>query len=93
MLGLLHYRGCARRAYAGHFGRLGSDFGHGGGLGGRGFFGGRKLGAGELQLLILALLEERPQHQGQGDVKQQVQVHQQHARHEGQQRQASAACG
>ena len=41
MLGFFHYRGCARRAYGGHFGRFGPDFGHGGGLGGRGFFGGR----------------------------------------------------
>ena len=62
MLGLLHYHGCARRAYGGHFGRFGADFGHGAGLGGRGFFGGRKLGSGELQLLILALLEERARH-------------------------------
>src|ERR1700694_6113523 len=56
------YHGCARRAHGGHFGGFGAPFGHGGGLGGRGFFGGRKLGSGELQLVILALLEERPRH-------------------------------
>jgi DNA-binding PadR family transcriptional regulator len=43
-------------------------FGHGfmdggfGGFGGRGFGSGRKLGSAELQLLILALLEEKPRH-------------------------------
>ncbi len=62
MLGFFHYRGCARRVHGGHFGRFGPDFGHGGGIGGRGFFGGRKLGSGELQLVILALLEEAPRH-------------------------------
>src|SRR5437867_4966319 len=64
MHGFFGYRGCcARRAQGGHFGRFaGAPFGHGGGLGGRGFFGGRKLGSGELQLVILALLEERPRH-------------------------------
>jgi len=62
MLGFFHYRGCARRAYGDHFGRFGPDFGHGGGLGGRGFFGGRKLGSSELQLVILALLAEAPRH-------------------------------
>ena len=62
MLGFFHYHGCARRAHGGHFGRFGADFGHGGGLGGRGFFGGRKLGSSELQLVILALLEEAPRH-------------------------------
>src|ERR1700687_3322644 len=58
----LLYRGCARRAYVGHLGWFAAGFGHGAGLGGRGFFGGRKLGSGELQLVILALLEERPRH-------------------------------
>jgi DNA-binding PadR family transcriptional regulator len=62
MHGFLLYRGCARRAYVGHLGWLGAKLGHGAGLGGRGFFGGRKLGSGELQLIILALLEERPRH-------------------------------
>src|SRR6266567_9519319 len=61
MLGFFMYRGCARRAH-GHFGRFGAAMGHGAGLGGRGFFGGRKLGSDELQLVILALLEERPRH-------------------------------
>src|SRR6266853_2913234 len=62
MHGFFGYRGCARRAHSGHFGGFGAPFGHGGGFGGRGFFGGRKLGSGELQLVILALLEERPRH-------------------------------
>src|ERR1700693_1351227 len=62
MHGFFLYRGCARRVHGGHFGRFGAGFGHGTGLGGRGFFGGRKLGSGELQLVILALLEERPRH-------------------------------
>ena len=62
MYGFFAYRGCARRMHGGHFGGFGAPFGHGGGLGGRGFFGGRKLGSGELQLVILALLEERPRH-------------------------------
>jgi DNA-binding PadR family transcriptional regulator len=62
MHGFFAYRGCARRAHEGHFGGWGERFGHGGGFGGRAFFGGRKLGSGELQLLILALLEERPRH-------------------------------
>src|ERR1700732_2965748 len=62
MRGFFGYHGCARRAHGGHFGGFGAPFGHGGGCGGRGFFGGRKLGSGELQLVILALLEERPRH-------------------------------
>ncbi len=33
-----------------------------GGMGGRGFLGGRKLGAADLQLLILKLLAEKPRH-------------------------------
>src|SRR4030095_4295267 len=37
-------------------------FGDAGGRSGRGFFGGRKLGSGAVQLVILALLEERPRH-------------------------------
>jgi hypothetical protein len=32
--GFVEYRGCARRARGGHFGRFGAPFGHGGGLGG-----------------------------------------------------------
>src|ERR1700692_4422773 len=62
MHGFLLYRGCARRAYSGHLRWFGAKLGRGAGLGGRGFFGGRKLGSGELQLVILALLEERPRH-------------------------------
>jgi DNA-binding PadR family transcriptional regulator len=62
MLGFFHYHGCARRVHGSHFGGFGADFGNGGGLGGRGFFGGRKLGSSELQLVILALLEEAPRH-------------------------------
>ena len=63
MHGFLGHRGCAPRGSRfGGFGGLGSGLGHGGGLGGRGFFGGRKLGSGGLQLVILALLEERPRH-------------------------------
>ena len=49
-----------------HGGRGHSPFGHGfmagGGLGGRGFGMGRKLTSGDLQLLILALLADKPQH-------------------------------
>jgi DNA-binding PadR family transcriptional regulator len=52
-----------------HFGRRGRGFGHlaagfmgGPGHGGAGFRAGRKLGAGDLQLLILALLAEKPSH-------------------------------
>ena len=41
MHGFFSYRGCARRAQGGHFGRFGAP--HGEGFGGRGFFGGRKL--------------------------------------------------
>jgi DNA-binding PadR family transcriptional regulator len=56
------YRGCARRAFGSHFGPFGAAFVHGRGFGGRGYFMGRKLGSNELQLLILALLAERPRH-------------------------------
>jgi DNA-binding PadR family transcriptional regulator len=49
-----------------HGGRGHSPFGHGfmsgGGLGGRGFGMGRKLTSVDLQLLILALLADKPQH-------------------------------
>ncbi len=60
MHGFTLYRGCARRTGGPHFGGFGARFGSG--IGGRGFFAGRKLGSGELQLVILALLEERPRH-------------------------------
>ena len=50
---------CARRAHPPSF----EHFGRGRhGFGGRGFMGGRKLGAEELQLIILALLAEQPRH-------------------------------
>jgi len=62
MLGFFGYRSCARRAHGRHFGGFGAASVHNGGLGGRGFFGGRKLGSGDLQLVILALLEEQPRH-------------------------------
>jgi DNA-binding PadR family transcriptional regulator len=52
-----------------HFGRRGRGFGHlaagfmaGPGRGGAGFRAGRKLGGGDLQLLILSLLAEKPSH-------------------------------
>jgi DNA-binding PadR family transcriptional regulator len=60
MHGFPLYRGCARRAAERHPGGFGERFGSG--IGGRGFFAGRKLGSAELQLVILALLEEHPRH-------------------------------
>jgi len=56
------YNGCSRRAFGRHFGPFGAAFAHGRGLGGRSFFTGRKLGSDELQVVILALLAERPRH-------------------------------
>jgi len=54
--------GFARRPHGGRgFGRFASDFMHGG-MGGRGFFMGRKLSSEDLQLVILALLEQNPSH-------------------------------
>src|SRR5216683_7364909 len=44
------------------FGHFGQGFMQGGGLGGRGFGTGRKLGSADLQLLILRLLDEKPSH-------------------------------
>src|ERR1700749_2032847 len=44
------------------FGRFGGWFADGGELGGRGFGMGRKLASGDLQLLILDLLAEKPRH-------------------------------
>jgi DNA-binding PadR family transcriptional regulator len=44
------------------FGRFGGWFADGGELGGRGFGMGRKLASSDLQLLILALLAEKPRH-------------------------------
>jgi DNA-binding PadR family transcriptional regulator len=43
-------------------GRFGQGFMDGGGMGGRAFGMGRKLGSVDLQLLILALLEDKPRH-------------------------------
>jgi len=45
-----------------HVSQFMRSVGHGPGLGGCGFFGVRKLGAGDLQLVILALLAESPRH-------------------------------
>src|SRR5271167_2561095 len=44
------------------FGHFGKGFMDGGGMGGRGLGMGRKLGATDLQLLILGLLAEKPSH-------------------------------
>jgi DNA-binding PadR family transcriptional regulator len=44
------------------FGHFGKGFMEGGGMGGRGFGMGRKLGSADLQLLILRLLDEKPSH-------------------------------
>jgi DNA-binding PadR family transcriptional regulator len=44
------------------FGHFGKGFLEGGGMGGRGFGMGRKLGSADLQLLILRLLAEKPRH-------------------------------
>jgi DNA-binding PadR family transcriptional regulator len=57
----LHYffgRHSGRHGF-GHFAR---GFMEGGGMGGRGFGMGRKLGSADLQLLILRLLDEKPSH-------------------------------
>jgi DNA-binding PadR family transcriptional regulator len=60
--------GGGRRHGLGHGSRHGSGHGPGFGpsfgeeMGGRGFMPGRKLGADKLQLLILALLKEKPRH-------------------------------
>lgn len=53
---LFHCIGRHRGHGFGHFGR---GFMEGGGMGGRGFGMGRKLGSGDLQLLILKLLDEK----------------------------------
>ena len=61
------WRGCVGR-HRGHGGRHGWGHGPGGGFfgrgrgGGDGFRMGRKLGAGDLQLLLLTLLNEQPRH-------------------------------
>ena len=57
----MHHRfyQCIGRHRGHGFGAFGRGFMQGGGLGGRGFGMGRKLGAGDLQLLILKLLDEK----------------------------------
>jgi DNA-binding PadR family transcriptional regulator len=52
-----HFIGRHRGHHA--FGHFGKGFMEGGGMGGRGFGMGRKLGSGDLQLLILKLLDEK----------------------------------
>ena len=64
------HHGCMGFAHGGRrfmrhrhgYGRFGWWVEDGGGFGPRGVSAGRKLGSGELQLLILALLEEQPRH-------------------------------
>src|SRR5579862_6277310 len=57
-----------RRGIRGHgrgrhgFGPFAAGFADGTGMGGGGFRTGRKLGAADLQLIILALLKEKPRH-------------------------------
>jgi DNA-binding PadR family transcriptional regulator len=55
-----HFFGGPRKGFG--RGRFGGWFADGGDLGGRGFGMGRKLASGDLQLLILDLLGERPRH-------------------------------
>jgi DNA-binding PadR family transcriptional regulator len=55
-----HLYDCVGRHHGRHgFGPFGRGFMEGGGMGGRGFGMGRKLGSGDLQLLILKLLDEK----------------------------------
>jgi DNA-binding PadR family transcriptional regulator len=64
--GHAHHAGRHSGPHGGFFGfghHFGEGFGPGGHGGGRGGFGpGRKLGSGDLQLLLLALLAEKPSH-------------------------------
>jgi len=55
-----HFFGGPRKGFG--RGRFGGWFADGGELGGRGFGMGRKLASGDLQLLILELLAEKPRH-------------------------------
>ena len=55
-----HFFGGSRKGFG--RGRFGGWFADGGELGGRGFGMGRKLASGDLQLLILDLLAEKPRH-------------------------------
>jgi DNA-binding PadR family transcriptional regulator len=55
-----HFNHCIGRHRGHHgFGPFGRGFMEGGGMGGRGFGSGRKLSSGDLQLLILKLLDEK----------------------------------
>jgi DNA-binding PadR family transcriptional regulator len=55
-----HFNHCIGRHRGHHgFGPFGRGFMEGGGVGGRGFGSGRKLSSGDLQLLILKLLDEK----------------------------------
>jgi DNA-binding PadR family transcriptional regulator len=60
--------GCGRSYYTGHgrhgrrFGVFAGGFTGGMGMGGRAFRAGRRLASGDLQLVLLALLAERPSH-------------------------------
>jgi DNA-binding PadR family transcriptional regulator len=53
-----HHHGHGRHG----FGRFGGGFREDGGAGGRGMSMGRKIASGDLQLLVLALLAEKPRH-------------------------------
>jgi DNA-binding PadR family transcriptional regulator len=57
-----HFFGRHRHRGGPGFGRFGGWFADGGELGGRGFGMGRKMGSPDLQLLILALLADKPRH-------------------------------
>jgi DNA-binding PadR family transcriptional regulator len=59
---MLHFYHCIGRHRGQGFGPFGRDFMQGGGMGGRGFGMSRKLGSGDLQLLILKLLDEKSRH-------------------------------
>ena len=54
-----HFHSIGRHRSRHGFGPFGRGFMEGGGMGGRGFGMGRKLGSGDLQLLILKLLDEK----------------------------------
>ncbi|HWX80383.1 MAG TPA: PadR family transcriptional regulator [Steroidobacteraceae bacterium] len=57
-----HHFGRFRGHHVHGFGFFGKGSMEGGGMGGRGFGMGRKLGSADLQLLILRLLDEKPSH-------------------------------
>jgi len=58
---IIRSRMCAA-ARGTHLSQIMASVGLGPGLGGCGLFGVRKLGSGDLQLIVLALLAERPRH-------------------------------